>query len=38
MTDDTDRQTMRDVDHTPPHGEGAERAFERGTEGRAETV
>jgi hypothetical protein len=38
MTADTDRQTMRDVDHTPPHGEGVERVFERGTEGRSETV
>ena len=35
---DTDRQTMADVDHTPPHGEGAARAFERGTEGRSDTV
>ncbi len=38
MTDETDRQRMRDVDHTPPDGEGAERAFERGTEERDERV
>jgi hypothetical protein len=33
----TDEQTMEDVDHEPP-GEGANPAFERGTEGRADTV
>jgi len=37
-TDSTDTQTMEDVSHTPPHGDGANRAFERGTEGRDETV
>ena len=38
-TGDTDTtRTMADVDHTPPHGDGAERVFDRGTEGRSETV
>ncbi|PSP82839.1 hypothetical protein BRC83_08485 [Halobacteriales archaeon QS_1_68_17] len=31
-------EKMRDVDHTPPEGDGANRVFERGTEGRDETV
>ncbi|WP_424004242.1 hypothetical protein ACOZ4I_06680 [Haloarcula salina] len=30
-------ETMEDVDHEPP-GEGVTRAYERGTEGRDETV
>jgi len=39
MTVEEDAETMRDVEHEPPHeGEGATRAFERGTEGRDETV
>jgi len=33
----TDDQ-MSDVDHEPPEGEGANPAFERGTEGRADSV
>jgi hypothetical protein len=36
--DADDDRTMAEVSHTPPHGEGAMRAFERGTEGRADTV
>jgi hypothetical protein len=35
--DDTETQRMEDVHHEPP-AEGANRAFERGTEGRDETV
>jgi len=31
-------ETMADVNHEPPNGDGANRAFERGTEGRTETV
>lgn len=31
-----ERQQMRDVDHTPPHGDGANRVFERG--GKEEPV
>ncbi|WP_225741294.1 hypothetical protein [Halorussus halophilus] len=27
------KHQMKDVDHTPPHGEGAKRVFERGGEG-----
>ena len=27
--------TMEDVDHTPPHGEGANRVFQRGEEDEA---
>ncbi|WP_256463860.1 hypothetical protein [Halorientalis litorea] len=40
MTDDATDETeqMADVDHTPPHGEGVNRAFERGTEGKNETT
>ena len=34
----TETQTMKDVSHTPPTGDGAMRVFERGTEGRDETV
>jgi len=34
----TATQTMKDVSHTPPTGDGAMRVFERGTEGRDETV
>ncbi|WP_136715317.1 hypothetical protein [Halorientalis salina] len=34
----TDEQTMKDVSHTPPAGDGAMRVFERGTEGRDESV
>jgi hypothetical protein len=38
-TTDTDTtRTMADVDHTPPHGDGAVRVFERGTEGRDGTA
>jgi len=33
-----DEETMADVSHTPPNGDGANRVFERGTEGRDETV
>ena len=33
-----EKQTMKDVSHTPPTGDGAMRVFERGTEGRDETV
>jgi len=29
---------MRDVDHESPDDEGADRVFERGTEGRTESV
>jgi len=36
--EDTDEQTMDDVDHEPPEGEGANPAYERGTEGRADSV
>ena len=32
-----DEETMEDVDHEPP-GEGANPAFERGTEGRSDSV
>ena len=32
----TGRPRMKDVDHTPPHGEGVERVFERG--GKEEPV
>ena len=32
---ESERQ-MKNVDHTPPHGDGAERVFERGGEGDAE--
>ncbi|MBX0323543.1 hypothetical protein EGH21_10930 [Halomicroarcula sp. F13] len=32
-----DEETMEDVDHEAP-GEGVSRAYERGTEGRDETV
>jgi hypothetical protein len=35
--EDSER-TMETVDHEPPTGEGANPAFERGTEGRDETV
>jgi hypothetical protein len=35
--DDTESEQMKDVSHEPP-SEGANRAFERGTEGRDETV
>jgi hypothetical protein len=35
--DDTETQRMEDVNHEPP-SEGANRAFERGTERRDETV
>jgi hypothetical protein len=28
----TDEDRMKDVNHTPPHGEGADRVFERGGE------
>jgi hypothetical protein len=35
--DATDDETMEDVTHTSPN-EGANRTFERGTEGRDETV
>ncbi|WP_435154065.1 hypothetical protein [Haladaptatus sp. DFWS20] len=36
MTDGSgEKQTMADVDHTPPHqAPGANRVFERGNEGR----
>ena len=33
---ETDDETMEDVDHD--NAEGAERAFERGTEGRGDSV
>ncbi|MFB6183179.1 MAG: hypothetical protein ABEI96_01375 [Haloarculaceae archaeon] len=35
-----EEQTMKDVSHTPPHDEAEDvnRVFERGTEGRDETV
>jgi hypothetical protein len=29
---------LRDVDHEPPAGEGAQGAYDRGTEGRSESV
>ncbi|MFC7190476.1 hypothetical protein [Halocatena marina] len=29
---------LADVDHTPPFGEGVNRVYERGTEGRNESV
>jgi hypothetical protein len=33
MTDRNDRETMKDVDHTPPNGEDAPtRLYERGNE------
>ena len=32
VVDEVTRATMRDVDHTPPHGEGANRVHERGEE------
>ncbi len=35
--DEAERK-MRDVDHESPDGEGADRVFERGTEGRDESV
>jgi len=35
--DDAD-DAMRDVDHESPDDEGADRVFERGTEGRTESV
>ncbi|MDG5776066.1 hypothetical protein VB773_14815 [Haloarculaceae archaeon H-GB2-1] len=37
---DEDEQTMADVSHTPPHDDESDvnRVFERGTEGRDETV
>jgi hypothetical protein len=35
---DTDRQTMKEVSHTAPTDDGPQRAFERGTEGRTDTV
>ncbi|MEF8786591.1 MAG: hypothetical protein V5A45_11715 [Haloarculaceae archaeon] len=35
--DETETERMEDVSHEPP-SEGANRAFERGTEGRDETV
>jgi hypothetical protein len=35
----TDAQTMKDVDHTPPNeSDGVNRVYERGTEGRDESV
>jgi hypothetical protein len=38
-TETTDEQTMKDVDHTPPNdSDGANRVYERGTEGRSESV
>ncbi|MFC7080463.1 hypothetical protein [Halorussus caseinilyticus] len=30
--DESERDRMKDVNHTPPHGEGADRVFERGGE------
>ena len=30
MSEDTSRETMKDVSHTPPTGEGATRVWERG--------
>jgi len=35
-----EEQTMKDVSHTPPHADAGDvnRVFERGTEGRDETV
>ncbi len=36
--EESEKQTMKDVSHTPPTGDGAMRVFERGTEGRDETV
>jgi hypothetical protein len=35
--DSTEEPTMADVSHEPPN-EGASRSFERGTEGRTDTV
>jgi len=31
-TDDGERQTMREVEHTPPDGDGARAVWERGGE------
>jgi hypothetical protein len=36
--DEPDRTTMKDVDHSPPDDEGANRAFERGEEHATEPV
>lgn len=30
MSEDTAKETMKDVSHTPPTGEGAARVWERG--------
>jgi hypothetical protein len=38
-TEDTEAQTMKDVEHTPPNdSDGANRVYERGTEGKDESV
>ena len=38
-TDDNDAETMKDVDHEPPNeSDGANRVYERGTEGRDDSV
>ena len=34
----TDTETMADVSHTAPDGDSPQRTFERGTEGRADSV
>ena len=31
-TEETETESMRDVDHTPPHGEGANEVWARGRE------
>lgn len=35
---DRDGSRLGDIDHTPPHGEGVNRVYERGTEGRDESA
>jgi hypothetical protein len=38
-TDEVDRETMKDVDHEPPNeSDGANRVYERGTEGKDDSV
>lgn len=39
-TEDPSRDGSRlgDIDHTPPYGEGVNRVYERGTEGRDESA
>jgi len=38
VPDPDGEDAMRDVDHESPDDEGADRVFERGTEGRTESV